>query len=228
MNEVDKMIRENREISKKLNEENHKIYVNIVCYIRVSSINEKEKEQIIADILDMFLRGQEEGKAIQEIIGNDYKAFCDSIIQSVRPKKIKEWDYFNKAWEYIKYIINGICILLTIDFVFRYIPMVIKYRAIVSYPVNISIFITTIIILLIAMAVVKYIMKNSFKLSHKKFSKKDNFLFGAGYALLVLLMAMMSLKLSNCVLFSVSAYYVIFIVGIYWLYKLVIKVYERR
>jgi DNA-binding ferritin-like protein (Dps family) len=223
MNEVDKMRKENLKISRKLNYENLKKYNDIVCYITVNSINlnRKEKEEIISDILDMFLRCEEEGKPIEEVIGNDHKVFCDSIIQSVVPKENKAWCYFNR-------IITTIGDAITIYFTIMYIPTVIKNRDFVRCSVNKSNIITIMIFEFICCALVNYFKKNLSKLSKRKSSKKEKILLGSGYGLVALLIAMMAYKLPNCILFSVSAYYVIFIVGIYWLYKLVIKVYERR
>ncbi|AGK96489.1 DUF1048 domain-containing protein [Clostridium pasteurianum] len=221
MNEANKMIKENHEISKKLNKENQAIYTDIVCYIRVSSIN--EKEEIISDILDMFLRCQEAGKPIEEAIENDYKGFCDSIIGSVSQKRIS----FNNLKEYLGIIINGIFILLTIDFVFNYIPKLIASKSLISYQFNVSFFITTIIIIIISIAIVKYIGKNSFKFSNRKSSKKENFLFGSGFASFIILMGIFQYVLRNYVLFSLSGYYVFFVLGIYWIYKLISKIKDK-
>lgn len=223
MSEVNKIIKENNKFSKKLNEENQIIYTDIVCYIRVSSINEKEKEEIISDILDMFLRCQKAGKSIEEAIGNDYKGFCDSIIQSVSQKKIS----FNKVKGYLGIIINGIFILLSIDFVFNYIPKLIEDKALVSYQFNISFFMTTIIIIFMSIAILKYIGKNSFKFSNRKASKKENFLFGVGFASFIILMAILQYALRNYILFSLSGYYVCAILGIYWIYELIIKIKDK-
>lgn len=220
MNEVDKLIKENYEISKKLNKQNDRIYTDIVCYIRVSSINGIEQEEIISDILDMFLRCQKDGKAIEEVIGNDYKAFCVSVIESVSQNKIS----INKIKEYLWTIVNCIFILLSIDFVFNYIPKLIKSKAVVNYQFNASFFITTSIIIFLSFAIVKYIGKNSFKFSKKRASKKDNFLFGAGFSLFIILMGTLGYVLRNYILFSFSGYCIFPILGVYWLYKLISKV----
>jgi DNA-binding ferritin-like protein (Dps family) len=221
MNEVDKMRKENLKISRKLNKENYKKYKDIVYYITVGyctgiSINLKEKEEITSDILDMFLRCEEEGKPIEEVIGNDHKAFCDSIIQSVVPKENKAWYYFNR-------IISEIGGALTIYFVIIYIPTVIKNRAFVRCSVNKSNIIPIMIFEFIGCALFNYFKKNLSKLSKRKSSKKEKILLGSGYGLVALLIAMMAYKLPNCILFSVSAYYVIFILVIFWLSKLIIN-----
>jgi DNA-binding ferritin-like protein (Dps family) len=122
MSEIEKIIKETSEISKKLNEKNKELFTDIVCYFRVSSVEEKEREDIISDVLDMFLRYQEEGKPIEDAIGNNYKMFCDSIIESMSHKKFS----LNMLWQNIKMIMSGVITLLTIDLIFNYIPKAIK------------------------------------------------------------------------------------------------------
>ncbi|HEY5561929.1 MAG TPA: hypothetical protein VIK72_09295 [Clostridiaceae bacterium] len=220
MSEAEKMVKETWKISKKLNETNAKIFIDIVCYLRVSSIEEKEKEDIISEILDMFLRYQEENKPIEEAIGKDYKGFCDSIIESVKPKKLT----LNKAWEYFKMIIISVLVLLTINFIMNYIPKAIKSKAIINYELNLGFLVGIIIIMALSIGIVDYIGKNSFKSSKTKHSKKVTFLVGAGFGLSFALLVLLTYKLSSFVLFSINGYVVFIVICFYWLFKLIKKV----
>lgn len=78
---------ENSQISQNLNKENQEIYTDLVCYLRVSNLSDMEQEEIISDILRMFFDWEKQGKAVNEMIGEDYKQFADNIIAAVNPQK---------------------------------------------------------------------------------------------------------------------------------------------
>lgn len=217
MNEAKKMIKQNFETSKKLNEKNDLIYTDIVVYLRTSKLEEKQTEEIIADILDMFLRSQEEGKEIKEVIGYDYKAFCDSIIESAAKNSFS----LNKILENGTIFLEGIFIMFTIDLAFNYFPKFFMHRATEYYTLKLSFVLITALIIFMSFGIVFYIGKTSFKKS--KPSKLKNFLFGACYAIICLALGFASVKLSNYNLFSVHFYFVLVPVLIYWVYKLVIS-----
>lgn len=224
MNEVAKKIKENYEISKKLNEENDKIYTDIVCYIRGSSLNELDQEEVISDILDMFLRCQEENKPIEEAIGEDYKGFCDSVIEAAGNKKFS----FHNTISNIKMIISCFFILLTIDLAFFYLPRLIKVKKAEDYKFSLSFLIAYIIIMFISISIVKYILKNSFNISESVKSKKKIIIFSIGYYLVIVLLILINYKLRKITLFSLKIYYPIIAIIIYWIYIFAKKIYISR
>lgn len=81
--------------------------------------------------------------------------------------------------------------------------------------------------MVLSVAILKYIGKNGFNFSNRKSSKKENFLFGIGFAFFIILMAILQHALGNYILFSLSGYYVCAILGIYWIYKLIIKIKDK-
>lgn len=76
-------ISENEEFEKKLTEENRKIMTDIVCYIRSFPVSVIEQEQVRMDIAVMLYDGQNRGEDAQQIIGGDYKRFCDELIAEI-------------------------------------------------------------------------------------------------------------------------------------------------
>ena len=88
MSKVDMECKENLELSKSLTKENNEIFTNIVVYLRMSDLSGEEIEEIISDILRMFLDCQQEGKSIESMVGGeDYKKFTEDIISALNPKK---------------------------------------------------------------------------------------------------------------------------------------------
>ena len=113
MSKLNREIKENLKLSKSLTEENDGILTDIVCYLRVSNLSDEEQEEIISDILRMFLDWQEEGKTVESMLGEDYKRFADNIIAAVNPKK----NIFKRIKKYFVILVEFSCFMLTIDFI---------------------------------------------------------------------------------------------------------------
>ncbi|MCR3760021.1 DUF1048 domain-containing protein [Clostridium felsineum] len=217
MNEVDKMIRENYENSKKLNEYNNKIYGDIVCYIRVSSLPSTKMEEIISDLLEMFLRYEKEGKSIDDIIGSDYKAYCDSIITAALDNRF----HVEKLTDVLYIIINGLFVIFSINFLIDYLPKLMEYRKIISYQLSLlSFFMNSTLIFISVFAIFRFFGKNAFE----KPSKKSLFLFFFALMILLFPLAFFKVILKNYFVISINPYAVITIIIIYWLYKLITKI----
>lgn len=223
MSKVDMECKENLKLSKSLTEDNDKIFTNIVVYLRMSDLREEEIEEIISDILRMFLDCQQEGKSIESLVGGkDYKKFTDEIISAVKPKK----NILKKNQEYLAVIVGSFCIMLTYDFVFSYLPKLLKgnfdFNSIYNY--TLAILINTLIILIIATTLVTYIGKNVFEITKKRFSRLSNFIFGCSAAGLFLLLGLLMRTLSHIVILSINIRFIIGIIVVFWTYVVVKKV----
>lgn len=222
MKNVEILRKENIEFGKSLIKENNKVFTDIVCYLRVSNLNEENQEEIISDIIRMFLDCQENDKPIESVIGNDYKQFTDNIILAMNAK----FSIINKIKEYCTIAIMGFCILLTIDFVFLYLPKMIKegFNFNYQYPIELDTIIRCIVIIVVSCAIFDYIGKNSFELSKKHFSKLSNFIFGASVATFIMFLALLPKLTGNIVILSVNIIYIIGIIVIYWGYQGIKKI----
>ncbi|MCB2310228.1 DUF1048 domain-containing protein [Clostridium tagluense] len=67
-------------LKKELNERDLKNFEDIVQYIEISPLSSIEREEVSQQVLDMMLQAKNEGKFASEVIGDDIKGFCDSII----------------------------------------------------------------------------------------------------------------------------------------------------
>lgn len=225
MSSVAKIRKENNKISEKLNKDNTKIYTDFVCYLRVSDLKAEEQEEIISDVLVMFLNWQQEGKSIEAMVGGDMKKFADEAIDAVNPHK----SIFKNFKENLIMIIECSCILLTINFVFEYLAKIIKGTTGISYVFDLSMLLSWAIIIGISYCAVNYIGKNSFKITKKgKHSKVTNFIFGASCAGFIIFTVIMRKELGNKQLFSFNIIYVAIIIGVYWIYKGINKFYIKK
>jgi DNA-binding ferritin-like protein (Dps family) len=216
---VEAMRDENNRQSQNLSKENQIIYTDIVCYLRVSDLSELEQEDVCSDILSMFLDWQNQGKKFNEMIGEDYKQFADNIINAINPRK----SLLKRIKEYILIIVEAFGLLLTIDFVFLYLPQILKGNFALVYDYTLDMAARGLIILIVAVALVIYIGKKSFYLSKQRLSKPIRFLIGGSAGLLLALMFIMSKALKGILLFSINIYVVIAIISLFWLYKGITK-----
>lgn len=222
MKNIEIIRNENIEFSKSLTNENNKIFTDIVCYLRVSNLNEENQEEIISDILRMFLDCQDNDKPIESVIGENYKEFTDNIISAMNP----QFSIISKIKEYFIITIMGFCILLTIDFISEYLPKMIKegFSFNYQYPIESATIIRCIIIIVAASSIFNYIGKNSFKLSKKQFSKLSKFILGAGFAAFSIFLALLPRLTGNIVILYVNITYILGIIVTYWGYQGIKKI----
>lgn len=206
---------ENNRFSEKLNKENRDIYTDIVCYLRVSYLTDIQQEEIISDILTMFFDWEKQGKQVKDMIGEDYKKFADDIINALNPHK----SILQKIKEYGSIIIEAFCYLLTIDFLFLYLPEIIKGNLSSVYEYSLGMGVRGLIILIVAVVTVNYIGKNSFSLSKRKTPKLVLFLIGCCVGGFFIISVFLSKALSHIILLSINIYYVIAIIAVFWIYK---------
>lgn len=83
-----KLIEENNRKRELLTSENETYYGDMLIYIRIQmTLSEQQSEEVLMEMLDHLLDGQEEGKTAKDIFGDDPKAFADEIIQQLPKEK---------------------------------------------------------------------------------------------------------------------------------------------
>lgn len=76
------MVQLNNEKRKLLTAENEAAYSDMLIYLRLTSVPQKQMEELLLEILDHLLEAQEDGKTAHDIFGGDLKAYCDELIKS--------------------------------------------------------------------------------------------------------------------------------------------------
>lgn len=95
-------------------------YVSIGLYIHNSFIDDGLQNEVLNDILDLFLQAQESNGDIDLIIGADYKSFCDNVIAESLKKNsthLKIVKFLKNILWFISYYIS-IKTLITIGLYF--------------------------------------------------------------------------------------------------------------
>ena len=153
-------------------EESQEVYTNMIVYLRVSRLSEYNQELVRRDIIQMLLDGQERGESVKQVIGEDYKEFCDEIIGAFPPKSPKE-----KACELFDIASMCFCILGGISVIFNIIDNIRQKNHLLTYSLSAADVVNFIVIVIIAYLVVYVICKGAFR-KPKKENKAKLFIEG--------------------------------------------------
>lgn len=159
MNKAARMLRdENNELELGLSSEANDVMTDIVVYIRSANISAMNQEKVRRDIGQMLLEGERRGQSAADIIGGDYKAFCDSVISEV--PQLTPWQ---RALSLTSDALLGIIIMLAIWTIFAPLRQLANGGEWYIVTVRTSDLIEASAIIAAAFFIVGYICKNSFK-----------------------------------------------------------------
>lgn len=151
------LLKENNESCKQLNAESDNILTDIVVYIRGTNISDYQQELVRRDITQMLLEGEHRGDSVQDVIGEDYKSFCDSVVAEVPKPEFKD--------KVLSFIGNGclyLTVLFTIGFCSSLIDVLFGKISWPYFPVTAGNIVTTIVIICSVIGLFNLIVNNSF------------------------------------------------------------------
>lgn len=99
------MIEENDILCEQLSGEAKDVLRNVTGYIQRFGISRQDQEKGRRDIAEMILEGEKRGISVKDTIGEDYQAFCDSVLAEM-PRMSSREKCLN--------IIRDICIFLAV------------------------------------------------------------------------------------------------------------------
>lgn len=149
---------ENNELEKQLDDKTNEILTNIVVYIRSANISDIDQETVRRDITQMLIDACVRGETADDVIGGDYKAFCDAIIAEIPKLSTK-----GRIMTAIRDILPALCLLIGIWAVFSVVEQIINGLPWYLTPVSVTDILGGAAMLALAFTVVVYITKNSFR-----------------------------------------------------------------
>jgi DNA-binding ferritin-like protein (Dps family) len=158
MNAVEKLRRDNNEMDKQLKKENSLLMTDMVVYLRCSNLCDYDIEMIRRDLFGMIYEAQLRDEPASQVIGGDYKSFCDEIMANGRQK-----DFYEKFLEWSYIIIAGAGTLFFIEIVFSGYFLKLLHGDF-SMTISAGYLISTVLIILGAVVIYGYITKHSFEL----------------------------------------------------------------
>ena len=151
------MLAANNELEKELTPENGRAMTDIIVYLRASNTTEYQQELVRRDITEMVLEGQRRGQTMEEVIGEDYKAFCDAVLLEL-PKRTagqRVWSAVGSACLYVD-------VLAVIWLAFGALGWLLGEGAYPWLSVTAGNLVALVTILGVSIGLVEYICKNSF------------------------------------------------------------------
>ena len=151
------MLAANNELEKELTAENGRAMTDIIVYLRASNTTEYQQELVRRDITEMVLEGQRRGQTMEEVIGEDYKAFCDAVLLEL-PKRTagqRVWSAVGSACLYVD-------VLAVIWLAFGALGWLLGEGAYPWLSVTAGNLVALVTILGVSIGLVEYICKNSF------------------------------------------------------------------
>lgn len=100
-----KLIEENDILCEQLSGDAKDVLRNVTGYIQRFGISRQDQEKVRRDIAEMILEGEKRGIPVKDTIGEDYQAFCDSVLAEM-PRMSSREKCLN--------IIRDICIFLAV------------------------------------------------------------------------------------------------------------------
>lgn len=174
--------KENNEMEKQLQADgNASLLTDIVVYLRSANISPYDQEKVRRDIREMLMEGEKRGETAEDIIGGDYKLFCDEVVAEIPKLSRKE--------SILGALRDGLLsadVLLAIWFVWQAVEQIILTGALSSFTLTAGNIISFLLIMAGASLMFHAFSKNTFILNAASEKKVFFILFAAIFALLLL------------------------------------------
>lgn len=148
---------ENNKLEKQLDDKTNDILTDIVVYIRSANISDIDQETVRRDITQMLIDARGRGETAADVIGGDYKAFCDAIIAEIPKLSAKQ-----RIMTAIRDTLPALGLLIGIWVVFSVAEQIINGTTWYVTPVSVNDILGVAAMLILAILIVVYITKNSF------------------------------------------------------------------
>lgn len=90
MTRTKQLMRENNVFERALSQEFNQVLTDMVVYLRSAPVSEYNQELVRRDIGRMFLDAQRRGDSPADVIGEDYRQFCDQVLAEVPRLTVRE------------------------------------------------------------------------------------------------------------------------------------------
>ncbi|WP_347488568.1 hypothetical protein [Desulfoscipio sp. XC116] len=198
-NQLKRLRRENNTLDKQVLQENNTILTNMVCYLRSSRLCEYDIEIIRKELTGMALEAQLRGESFGNMVGEDFRAFCDELMKSGRQKTRCE-----KILELVTILTWGLGILFVIELFFSLTLFNLFKPGPDIMPVTSGFLLSTLLTLVFVYGLYYSITRKAFELSGHDRKTKTIFILGfsASWTAIVLIKVLM-----KTVIFSITFWY---------------------
>lgn len=196
----------NNKLDEMIKEENQAIFTDIVCYIKIADISEYNREIVRRDISEMIIEAQNRGENIDDVIGGDYKEFCDSIIESLPKRTAKERiiEFFDIVCLSLS-VFSVINIFLSTDTWKMAADFIKGAKPNLTMEISYGFFVSTAVIVIVAYMIIRYICMNVF-VEKKEPGKMTSALYGVFVGLALVLFSIIVDHILKGAVFTVNIF----------------------
>ena len=183
MNAEKKLRKENNKSETSLSKSTNLVLTDMIVYLHSSDLCEYDIEIIRKELIGMAAEAQMRGQAFEEVVGEDYKGFCDDLIQNGRKKSKQE-----KFIEIAYVIVVGFGVLFVYEIVSQAIIAAVKGVSsdLLKMDISLGFVISSLCALIAANLVYLIFSKYAFELSkHKKYRIGSAILFAFVFTAMV-------------------------------------------
>lgn len=84
MNKRTKILRnESDQMAEEISKDGRQVLEDMLLYIRGVDISAYDQERVRRDVTQMILEGEQRGESASYVIGEDYREFCDSVLEEI-------------------------------------------------------------------------------------------------------------------------------------------------
>lgn len=80
---VKAVLQENNDREKALSPDSQREMTDVVVYLRCQDLSLLQQEEVRRDLIAMVLAGEARGETMAQVIGEDYRSFCDEIVAAL-------------------------------------------------------------------------------------------------------------------------------------------------
>lgn len=199
MEELKSIRKDNGENEKSLFIDNLRIITDMVIYLHSSDLCEYDIEIIRKDLIGMALESQFRGEKFSNVIGEDYRTFCNKLILNGDRKSMRK-----KILDSLSVVIISVSVLYILEIIMNLYIFRSEFK--LNIPLTWGFVLSTLFIIISGYGLLIFIGKNSFKLSDKH-SKKTTYLFGILYIMIIWIIGLIKYFLRNEVITSINCLY---------------------
>lgn len=166
VNRLKKLRKENNEKDKLLSQENRRLMTDMVVYLRSSNLCDYDIEAIRRELFGMIYEAQLRGETADQAIGDNYKGFCDELMESGRQKS-----FYEKAMEWAYVLVAGLGSLFVVEAVFSGVLYGAFFHGGFTITITLGFAVSAVLMVAGAWSVYGYITKYSFQLPGKGLSR---------------------------------------------------------
>lgn len=200
-NLLDILRKENNIKEKQLSKENNLLMTDMILYLKSSDLCEYDIEVIRRELFGMVYEAQLRGDHMSQVIGDDYKEFCEALMDNGRQKTVYE-KFLEGA--YIAVVGGGMLFLMEVLFSGAFLH---PFRSgIFTMDITLGFLTSTAIILVAALAIYWLFTKHAFELSGEG-ALKYKMIFIAGFTVFFSGSILIKMFLGKQILFQLNFLY---------------------